>query len=298
MLFRHVDLSPLSISHFFGHFVPIPFGDGTYRFYVISNLNGISTFVLFGAMLFRPLGKSFQPLYFSIVCYFDLSTFWTFRANCISNMGLFRFMSFQHLYFSFYAISTHWLFRFFFFFYISTFALSIVCYFDLLKLHQKFILTFWHFVPISFWPFRCYVISIFMVFWPSYFSILCYFGLCTFQYKSFRIVDISILYYSNVWTFHHKSIRPFGLVVRMSFRIWDFSVLCHFEFLWYLYLRTFRSLVISAFWTFHYNSFLSFDLFDLMLFWPVDLSQKVNSTFWTFRTNVISNLVFSVLCHF
>ena len=105
--------------------------------------------------------RYFRLTDFSVLCHFDLCsfrsyvispigyltkiilTFWIFRTNVISSIGLFGVMSFQPLFF------------------------SILCYFDLRTYNHKSIRPFGKFVP--------------MLFRTWDFSVLCHFDLRTFR---------------------------------------------------------------------------------------------------------------------
>ena len=91
------------------------------------------------------------------------------------------------------------------------------------------------------WIFRTYLNSTFEIFVP------CNFDTLTIR---FHVISTCALFYHMFFLpldISPKIISTFGRFVPMSFRTWEFSVLCHFEFLWYFDLRTFRPYVISTF---------------------------------------------------
>ena len=135
-----------------------------------------------------------------------------------------------------------------------------------------------------------------MVFRPSYFSILCYFGLLDISlYYVIETFGISFLCYFNLLTFQQKLIRPVGHFAYLSFRTWDFSALCHFELLWYIDLLTFH---YKSFRPLYFSFLYYFDLWTLhemsiRTFLDFGLSYQCNfelGTFWFYRISILNGI--------
>ena len=120
-------------------------------------------------------------------------TFWIFRTNVISKFGHFELISFRPSKFSFYAISTHWLFDFMLF---RTWHFSVPYYFN----------HFGHFIKNHFdlWTFRTIVISNLGLFGLISFRTLMVF----FDPTSFRPLDISLLVFPTFRQFVLLSFWP------------------------------------------------------------------------------------------